>query len=455
MENNIINTKKAPLLLRPRKLGRKVRNQIIKRLPPNVLFYFIEKALTEIKPIEPLPGHIVIICGSLQPGGAERQVANTLIGLRSPQVKDVKLICDRIHSNENEDYDFYLSLAKSSNWEVREIHKDWGDLHQDNLPKYFYILEKYVNKKLAADVANLYYEFHRLRPEVVHAWLDWSNVRAGLAAILAGVPRIVLSGRNYSPRHFLLNTPYFHPAYRAIMKNNSSKVWLLNNSQAGAADYADWLSISVDRIKVLRNSVDFSDDMRPAIKSKEEFRSKLNIPIDAKVVGGMFRFNPEKDPLLWLEVAEKVAKLKSNVYFILFGNGSMRAEMEKRINGSILKNRINLYGIVSPSINGLYACDTVLLTSTLEGTPNVLLETQWLGIPVVTTNAGGAAEAVSEGVTGYVINSRNSSDLSDAVVKCLFDDKIRESATESGANFVAERFGMQRMIDETLSVYNL
>ena len=46
-----------------------------------------------------------------------------------------------------------------------------------------------------------------LKPAVVHAWLDWSNVRAGIAAVLAGVPRIILSGRNLNPSNFFFDAP--------------------------------------------------------------------------------------------------------------------------------------------------------------------------------------------------------------------------------------------------------
>jgi len=42
---------------------------------------------------------------------------------------------------------------------------------------------------------------------------------------------------------------------------------------------------------------------------------------------------------------------------------------------------------------------TFLLTSKAEGTPNVLLETQHLGCPPVTTAAGGAGDAIDPGVT--------------------------------------------------------
>ena len=113
---------------------------------------------------------------------------------------------------------------------------------------------------LANDIANLYYEFLELRPQVVHTWLDWDNVRGGLAAALAGVPRIVVSGRNINPSNFALYQPYMDPAYRVLAK--LPNVMLINNSRAGANDYADWIGIQRDQIGVMYNAVDFGGRMR-------------------------------------------------------------------------------------------------------------------------------------------------------------------------------------------------
>ena len=46
--------------------------------------------------------------------------------------------------------------------------------------------------------------------------------------------------------------------------------------------------------------------------------------------------------------------------------------------------------------------DVLLLRSRVEGLPNVLVEAQALGVPVVTTRAGGAPEAIRHGVSGWL-----------------------------------------------------
>lgn len=323
------------------------------------------------------------------------------------------------------------------------------------LPSVFREVAPQLHPSLASDVANLYHEIRALRPEVVHAWLDWSNVRAGLAAVLAGVPKVILSGRNLNPTHFAFSTDYFHPVYKALAQYGAGRVTILNNSQAGADDYADWLSVPPESVKVLRNGVQFTDDMRPSADHKSAFRARHGIPQDALLIGGMFRFYPEKQPLLWLETAAKISQAVPDAHFIVFGQGVMREHMEKRIQELGIAARTHLCEVITPSLDGLSPCDLVMLTSSGEGTPNVLLEAQWLGVPVVTTAAGGAGEAVLDGVTGVVVHQKDADAIAGAALAILRNREFRNAVRQEGPAFISSRYGMDRMIKETLAVYQL
>jgi glycosyltransferase involved in cell wall biosynthesis len=409
--------------------------------------------LTDRAPENAMPGRVVLVCGSLQPGGAERQVVNTLGGL-APVVgsENLTLLCDFLHVNAKERYDFYLADARKSGATIREIRRD--SAAKDPLPPSFQKVARHLHPGLVADITDLFREFRILQPEVVHAWLDWNNVRAGLAAVLAGVPRVLLSGRNLSPRHFALNTDYYYPAYRALSECGDQIVWL-NNSQAGANDYADWLSLAAARFRVIRNGVQFAEEMRPPPAEHGELRARWRIPAKVQLIGGMFRFNEEKRPLLWIEVAALIAHELPNVHFVIFGEGPMRSEIEALVRQRGLGERIQMPGLVTSSLDGLAPCDLVLLTSSGEGTPNVLLEAQWLGIPVVTVNAGGAGEAVKDGATGLVVESENAADIAAGVLSILRDVMLRANARKEGPAFINARYGMDRMTEETLTAYGL
>jgi glycosyltransferase involved in cell wall biosynthesis len=99
--------------------------------------------------------------------------------------------------------------------------------------------------------------------------------------------------------------------------------------------------------------------------------------------------------------------------------------------------------------------DAFVLTSAGEGLPNVLLEAQWVGTPIVTTDVGGAREAVSEGQTGFVGPNDNAGEIAALACRILANPDFRARAALAGPDFVRSRFGIGRMLDETIALYGV
>ena len=89
--------------------------------------------------------------------------------------------------------------------------------------------------------------------------------------------------------------------------------------------------------------------------------------------------------------------------------------------------------------------DTFLLTSSIEGLPNVLIEAQSMGVPVVSTNAGGANETFLNSLTGILVDSQDVDEIAHAVCKVLQDSNFKENAQQKGTEFVHSRFGIEAM----------
>ncbi len=103
--------------------------------------------------------------------------------------------------------------------------------------------------------------------------------------------------------------------------------------------------------------------------------------------------------------------------------------------------------------SAIAAMDILLLTSRAEGLPNVLVEAQALGLPVVTTRAGGAPEAVRHGVSGWVLESDGVAHAATLLVRLLRDAGWRATARQAGPALVQDTFSVGRMLDETLAAY--
>jgi len=203
------------------------------------------------------------------------------------------------------------------------------------------------------------------------------------------------------------------------------KVAFINNSAARAADYAAWLNIAQDRIHVVLNGVEPPDKSSP--REIIGWRTALGLLPEAPVIGSVFRFSPEKDPLLWLETAARVAAERPDVVFVLVGNGPMREQMEQYAAALGISDRLFMPGVTRDRHIPVAAMDAFLLTSRLEGTPNVVIEAQSLGRPVVTTAAGGSAETIDRGKTGWVVYERSRQALAERLLATLADDEWLES----------------------------
>jgi glycosyltransferase involved in cell wall biosynthesis len=409
---------------------------------------------------EPLlaPSGIVLACPTLVAGGAERQIVNTALGLHAAGLGPVTVLVARLHNPPGNA--FFLAHLVAAGIDVRESRaaenrlERWLDTRRlastAEGTRTLALLQR-LPQAIRQEVLELGAELFSLNPAVVHCWLDYSNVRAGIAAVCAGVPRVVLSGRNVAPRHFpYIFEPFMRSAYRALL--DCPSVVLVNNSQGGAADYADWLGIESERIPVIYNGLDLARVQKPSLEQVARFRQDHGIAADAPLIGGMFRLSPEKRPLLWLEVAALVASQKPNAVFLLFGEGPLEPAMQRFIDQRGLEIRVRLLSPTRNSGLALAAFDVLLLTSQWEGTPNVAIEAQAVGTPVVLTGGGGAREAIVDGETGIYEPFATPAALAGAVLRML---RLSPASVDPGAAaaFVDERFALARMIAATQNLY--
>jgi glycosyltransferase involved in cell wall biosynthesis/SAM-dependent methyltransferase len=402
--------------------------------------------------INPIPNRVLLVNAGLAAGGAERQIVNTLIGLRdSGRCESVALLAEYIDHAPR--LDFFLHELEDQGIEVAQVQHavTLADDGLSSLPPMLAELAADLPGGILEEILNLVEEFRARRPSVVHAWQDSTSIKAGIAAVIAGVPRIVLASRNITPMNFSYYQDYMYSAYRALASLES--VAFSNNSEAGALDYTNWLGLPIERFTVVRNGVDLSELKRADEDIVRNYRQSLGIPADAHVVGSIFRFWAEKRPMLWLQSAAALAETHPDLHFLIIGEGPMRQEMEAFIAKHKLTGKVHLPGARPDIAIPLSAMDIFVLTSEFEGTPNVVLEAQWLGLPVVVTDAGGARESFDRDASGMLATPSSVNEITRLVGLYLESDELRTQAKLAGPKFVERVFGVKRMVNETLALY--
>ncbi|MBK7708545.1 MAG: glycosyltransferase family 4 protein [Acidobacteria bacterium] len=77
------------------------------------------------------------------------------------------------------------------------------------------------------------------------------------------------------------------------------------------------------------------------------------------------------------------------------------------------------------------------------------------GLPVVATNVGGAAEAIVEGETGFLIDSDDDEALAAKLGELLADEAKARAFGAQGRMIVRERFSIGKQLSETLELYGI
>jgi len=280
------------------------------------------------------------------------------------------------------------------------------DFIQTKVPK-----EYYLNHPLYFCIKNLsfftlYEKLHFLKlfdylkkenPHCTHAFLDFYSIISGFIGIILNTPKIVLSARNVSPNKFVFYRSYFKECYKYLSKYNN--ITLINNSIAGSNSYNKWLKLKKNKFKVINNIYDFNKKIRiQPINAKKE--NTINI-------GSIMRLDPEKNPMYFLGLAKFIITKNKNYYFYLMGEGVLKDKVVKFIKKYKLNKNILLLKNTNNVYDYLHFFDLFLLTSDYEGTPNVVLESQHVGTPVIFKNAGGTAEALIKNYTGYLLNKNS------------------------------------------------
>ena len=202
------------------------------------------------------------------------------------------------------------------------------------------------------------------------------------------------------------------------------------------------------------NGVDFKEiESRMKPESIRKTIEQFGFTRENRIVGGLFRLEPGKRPELWIEAFEYAKKRDDSLRGIIVGGGRMESSLRDWIRESGLDGIVKIIGEVEDVGGWLSEMDIFLFTSISEGLPNVVIEAQGFGVPVVSTSVGGIPEIVTDGETGILVNSSSSEQLGREIVKLM----SRGSFSRMGekAKFESrERFAVSKMISRTCEMYS-
>ncbi|PTL34897.1 hypothetical protein CLG94_12425 [Candidatus Methylomirabilis limnetica] len=287
--------------------------------------------------------------------------------------------------------------------------------------------------------------FRRERPVIVHTYLRTAGYWGRVAAYLAGVPIRISSERNIE-----IERGSFANVLDRILS------WVTDRVVVNADAIRDYLihteGLDPLKIDVIYNGVPASHALLGP--EMHTMRRELGLGEFEYVVGFIGRLVPQKNPGLFLEMAQAVLRSGLRCGFLLVGDGPLRATLGEQARNLEIDKSVRFAGVRNDVPRILGVIDLLVLTSDWEGLPNVILEAFAAGVPTVATNVGGVGELLADGVTGYIVPPRDVPTLVDRVIRMLSDRDFQGQCGRHGREYVQSRFSISVMIDQTVALYN-
>ena len=181
------------------------------------------------------------------------------------------------------------------------------------------------------------------------------------------------------------------------------------------------LGIEGGTVHVVRNGVDlelFAPRDRAACKSRLGVGAKTLVS-----VGNLIALKGH-------DLVIRALQLLPGYALLIVGEGELRKPLEELADALRVGDRVRFLGAVRQAeLAEIYnAADALVLASSREGMPNVLLEAMACGTPVVATAVGGVPEVVKGEAAGVLVEQRDAGSIA-AAVRHLFDAYPAPAAT--------------------------
>ena len=207
-----------------------------------------------------------------------------------------------------------------------------------------------------------------------------------------------------------------------------------------------------EKLAVVQNGLDYGELDVGQARGKLRATLQAFAP-DSLFVGYVGRLSPQKGLSYLLGAAARLAT-KRNVYFVLIGEGELRAELEQQVRGQALDERVFLLGRRDDVPDLLQELDIVVLPSVREGTPMVLLEAMGVGRPVVASDVGGVKDVIEHGRTGLIVQPTDVPALAQAIARLVDDEPERRALGRAAWASVRDRFSSVAMARRYNQIYH-
>jgi glycosyltransferase involved in cell wall biosynthesis len=283
---------------------------------------------------------------------------------------------------------------------------------------------------------------------IVHTFFETSNLWGGMISKLSGVPALVSSRRDMG---FLRNRGQ-RAAYRLLGGMFDSVVAVSDKVRRKTIEAE---GIKPERVVTIHNGVELSRidevDCPPAM------RAALGIEDASHVIVTAANLRPVKGIDVLLRAAQLVVREFPKAAFVIAGGEHLTgylASLQALAKELGIAENVRFLGRRWDLVEVLKACDIFALLSRSEGFSNAVIEAMACELPTVVTRVGGNPEAVTDGETGFVVDSEDFAAAADRLLQLMRDPEKSRRMGRSGRRRVEAEFTSEAMVGQFVGLYD-
>ena len=355
--------------------------------------------------------HVRVVCGS--GGGPEKTIIN------SPRYLipwGYNCLCAYMHPPKDAGFDVLRQRAKEAQAPIVEI-EDRGAMDFSVVRQLIKICrENNINIWHGHDyksnaIGLLASRFHKLKlVTTVHGWV-----------------------------HHTSRTPLYYAIDKFCLKRYDKVICVSNDLY----DQCQKLGVKTSRLVLIENAIDIQQ-FKP-VKRSEDGLIKI---------GAVGRLEEEKGFAPLIETVAELSKKHPEIRLTIFGEGTLRSELESLIARLGVKDIVSLPGFEQNLINLYSSLDIFVLNSLREGLPNVCLEAMAMGVPMVASAVAGVPKLVENGVNGLVFPVADKDALQTALTSLIESPQLRQQLAHNARTTVEQRFSFDKRMEKMRALYD-
>lgn len=293
------------------------------------------------------------------------------------------------------------------------------------------------------------------RADVVHTHLLKADMLGALVATLCGRRRHLVASKHNDEQ--VLKRPLVSAVHGVLGRLPQRTIVLSDHVGRFFVEHGGLTEDRITRIYYGLDPAPFELAAAERETHRARLRAEIGTPADAIVFVCVARFAPQKAHHVLIEgfAQARAASTRPLELWLVgddpFGDGRQRAEAAAERCG--VRSTVRFLGIRRDVPHLMAAADVFTMTSLWEGLGLVFLEAMATGLPVLASGVSAVPEVVVDGRTGRLVPPREPDAWASAAAELAEDAELRARLGAAGAERRRERFGLARMVDETLEVY--